>query len=166
MQCGFFMSKPTLLSPAPDFPAPVIGSSYQAGDTVTLSQFQGQTVVLHFYPKDDKHGCTKQASALRDGWSQISQKALAFGISTDPVRVHLRAALIWFVLSATVQYALTLVLTWVHWRSLEAVWICTHECLLFLPTVLFTALFLVTFPHTKLKTKSVIKIKRLFNLGL
>ena len=166
MQCGFFMSKPTLQSPAPDFPAPVIGGSYQAGDTVTLSQLQGQTVVLYFYPKDDTPGCTKQAWALRDGWSQISQKALVFGISTDPVRTHLSADLAWFALSATVQYALTLGLTWVHSRSLEAVWSCTRECLLFLPAVLFTALFLVTFPHTKLKTKSVIKIKGLFSLAL
>ena len=88
MQCGFFMSKPTLQSPAPDFTAPVIGGSYQAGDTVTLSQLKGQTVVLYFYPKDDTPGCTKQACALRDGWSQISQKALVFGISTDPVKRH------------------------------------------------------------------------------
>ena len=88
MQCGFFMSKPTLHSPAPDFTAPVIGGAYQAGDTVTLSELQGQSVVLYFYPKDDTPGCTKQACALRDGWSQISQKALVFGISTDPVKRH------------------------------------------------------------------------------
>jgi thioredoxin-dependent peroxiredoxin len=88
MQFGFFMSKPSLHSPAPDFTAPVIGGSYQAGDTVTLSQLHGQTVVLYFYPKDDTPGCTKQACALRDGWQQISQKALLFGISTDPVKSH------------------------------------------------------------------------------
>ena len=82
------MSKPILHSPAPDFTAPVIGGGYQAGDTVTLSQFKGHTVVLYFYPKDDTPGCTKQACALRDGWSQISQKAMVFGISTDPVKRH------------------------------------------------------------------------------
>jgi hypothetical protein len=68
---------------------------------------------------------------------------------TLPVRAHLRAALVWFALSAIVQYALALGLTWGHWHSLEAVWICTRECLLFLPAIVFTALFLVTIsPHT------------------
>jgi peroxiredoxin Q/BCP len=88
MQCGFFMSKPALHSQAPDFTAPVIGGSYKAGDTLTLSQLQGQNVVLYFYPKDDTPGCTKQACALRDGWQQISAKALVFGISTDAVKSH------------------------------------------------------------------------------
>ena len=82
------MSKPALQSQAPDFTAPVVGGPYQTGDTITLSQFQGQNVVLYFYPKDDTPGCTKQACALRDGWQQISQKALVFGISTDPVKSH------------------------------------------------------------------------------
>jgi len=82
------MSKPALHSQAPDFTAAVVGGSYQAGDTVTLSQLQGQSVVLYFYPKDDTPGCTKQACALRDGWQQISKKALVFGISTDSVKKH------------------------------------------------------------------------------
>jgi len=88
MQCGFFMSKPAIHSQAPDFTASVIGGCYQTGDTVTLSQLQGQSVVLYFYPKDDTPGCTKQACALRDGWSQISQKALVFGVSIDSVKRH------------------------------------------------------------------------------
>ena len=88
MQCGFFMSKPAIHSQAPDFTAHVIGGRYQTGDTVTLSQLQGQSVVLYFYPKDNTPGCTKQACALRDGWKEISQKALVFGISTDPVKSH------------------------------------------------------------------------------
>ncbi|OYW77310.1 MAG: hypothetical protein B7Z37_04895 [Verrucomicrobia bacterium 12-59-8] len=63
---------------------------------------------------------------------------------TLPNRTQLRASLSWFALSATTQYALALGLTWVHWQTLEAVWICVRECLLFLPAILFTALFLVT----------------------
>jgi peroxiredoxin Q/BCP len=82
------MSKPTLHSPAPDFTAPVIGGSYKAGDSVTLSELRGKNVVLYFYPKDDTPGCTKQACALRDGWQQISKKALVFGVSIDPVKKH------------------------------------------------------------------------------
>lgn len=82
------MSKPALNSKAPDFTAPVIGGSHAAGDTVTLSQLQGQKVVMYFYPKDDTPGCTKQACGLRDGWKQISKKALVFGVSTDSITSH------------------------------------------------------------------------------
>lgn len=82
------MSKPALHSKAPDFTAPVVGGSYKDGDTVTLSELKGQPVVLYFYPKDDTPGCTKQACGLRDGWKSIAQKALVFGVSTDPVKSH------------------------------------------------------------------------------
>lgn len=84
------MPKPALQSPAPDFTAAVVGGRYQAGDSVTLSQLRGQKVVLYFYPKDDTPGCTQQACALRDAWGQISDKALVFGISTDPIKRHAR----------------------------------------------------------------------------
>ena len=73
---------------------------------------------------------------------------------TLPVRAHLRAALVWFAVSATVQYALALWLTWGRWRSLEAVWICARECLLFLPAIVFTALLLSQFRHIQIKAKS------------
>ena len=82
------MSKPAVQSHAPDFTAPVAGGSYPSGETVTLSQLRGKPVVLYFYPKDDTPGCTKQACALRDEWAVLSEKALVFGISTDPVKSH------------------------------------------------------------------------------
>ena len=82
------MSKPALKSKAPDFTAPVVGGSYKAGDTVTLSALKGKPVVLYFYPKDDTPGCTKQACGLRDGWSSIAKKAHVFGISIDSVKSH------------------------------------------------------------------------------
>jgi len=82
------MPKPELHKPAPDFTAPVVGGSYQTGDTISLSQLKGKPVVLYFYPKDDTPGCTKQACALRDGWVTISKKAHVFGISIDPVNSH------------------------------------------------------------------------------
>ena len=84
------MPKPALQSLAPDFTAPVIGGSYKSETTLTLSHLRGQKVVLYFYPKDDTPGCTKQACALRDAWSQIASKALLFGISTDPIKRHAR----------------------------------------------------------------------------
>ena len=82
------MSKPAVQSQAPDFTAPVAGGTYPSGATVTLSQLRGKPVVLYFYPKDDTPGCTKQACALRDEWAALSEKALVFGISTDPVKSH------------------------------------------------------------------------------
>jgi len=82
------MPKPALHTLAPDFTAPVIGGSYTSEATLTLSHLRGQKVVLYFYPKDDTPGCTKQACALRDSWSQISARALLFGISTDPIKRH------------------------------------------------------------------------------
>ncbi|MCX6848354.1 MAG: peroxiredoxin [Verrucomicrobia bacterium] len=65
-----------------------MGGTYKSETTLTLSQLRGQKVVLYFYPKDDTPGCTKQACALRDAWSQITKKALLFGISTDPIKRH------------------------------------------------------------------------------
>lgn len=84
------MSKPALHSPAPDFTAPVIGGDFNPGAMVTLSSLTGRPVVLYFYPKDDTPGCTKQACALRDGWSQISEKAQVFGVSPDSLKKHAR----------------------------------------------------------------------------
>jgi len=42
--------------------APNFTSKDDAGNTVSLSDFEGKTVVLYFYPKDDTPGCTKQAN--------------------------------------------------------------------------------------------------------
>jgi len=77
------MPKPALNKPAPDFTAPVSG-----GGNVTLSELRGKTVVLYFYPKDDTPGCTKQACAIRDGFTALKKKALLFGISPDSVKKH------------------------------------------------------------------------------
>ncbi|MFC5457182.1 thioredoxin-dependent thiol peroxidase [Prosthecobacter fluviatilis] len=82
------MPRPALHTLAPDFTAPVIGGSYKTETTLTLSHLRGHKIVLYFYPKDDTPGCTTQACALRDAWSQIQNKAHLFGISTDPIKRH------------------------------------------------------------------------------
>ena len=79
---------PAIGSPAPDFTAPVTGGEYKSGDTISLASLKGHSVVLYFYPKDDTPGCTKQACALRDGWTQIAKKAKVFGVSIDSVKSH------------------------------------------------------------------------------
>jgi peroxiredoxin Q/BCP len=73
---------------APAFTAEAIGGPYAAPTRVSLADLAGQTVVLYFYPKDDTPGCTRQACALRDGWSEISARAQVFGVSIDPIRSH------------------------------------------------------------------------------
>lgn len=75
-------------SKAPAFSAQAVGGPYVTPSTVKLADFKGETVVLYFYPKDDTPGCTRQACALRDGWSDISKKAKVFGVSIDSIKSH------------------------------------------------------------------------------
>ncbi|MCX6391466.1 MAG: thioredoxin-dependent thiol peroxidase [Actinobacteria bacterium] len=59
------------------------------GATVSLADLRGQRVVLYFYPRDDTPGCTTQACALRDGWSQVEAlDVVLFGISPDSPESH------------------------------------------------------------------------------
>lgn len=75
-------------SAAPAFSAVAVGGPYGDGTTVSLSDFAGRNVVLYFYPKDDTPGCTTQACGLRDIWAELSDKAVVFGVSTDPEKSH------------------------------------------------------------------------------
>jgi thioredoxin-dependent peroxiredoxin len=71
---------------APDFELPD-----QDGNPVRLSDFRGQTVVLYFYPKDDTPGCTKQACAIRDRYTEFGEAgAVVLGVSPDDPRSHTR----------------------------------------------------------------------------
>jgi len=45
-------------------------------------------VVLYFYPKDDTPGCTVQACALRDSWSDLEKRGELFGVSVDSPKSH------------------------------------------------------------------------------
>jgi thioredoxin-dependent peroxiredoxin len=70
--------------PAPDFTL-----SSDAGDNVTLSSLKGSPVVLYFYPKDDTPGCTAQACAIRDAWSDFERAgAVVLGVSPDGEQSH------------------------------------------------------------------------------
>jgi peroxiredoxin Q/BCP len=73
---------------APAFSAQAVGGPYSSPTGVKLADLKGETVVLYFYPKDDTPGCTRQACALRDGWSDISAKAKVFGVSVDSIKSH------------------------------------------------------------------------------
>ncbi|SKB11893.1 Alkyl hydroperoxide reductase/ Thiol specific antioxidant/ Malallergen [Planktothrix sp. PCC 11201] len=59
------------------------------GNTVSLSDFPGKTVVLYFYPKDDTPGCTKQACSFRDNYTEYEGKDIVvLGVSTDDESSH------------------------------------------------------------------------------
>ena len=61
----------------------------QNGDEIKLSNFQGQKVVLYFYPKDDTPGCTKEACSLRDGFATFEEKGIKIlGVSMDDEQSH------------------------------------------------------------------------------
>ncbi|HTI70130.1 MAG TPA: thioredoxin-dependent thiol peroxidase [Candidatus Limnocylindria bacterium] len=70
-------------------PAPAFSTPSTDGTVVTLSGLAGKHVILYFYPKDDTSGCTKEACAFRDAYSQFRAKgAVILGVSTDSVKSH------------------------------------------------------------------------------
>lgn len=70
--------------PAPDFELET-----DEGGAVRLSELRGKPVVLYFYPKDDTAGCTKQACAFRDVYSEFQERgAVVLGVSPDSAASH------------------------------------------------------------------------------
>jgi len=69
--------------------APNFALQDQNDITHNLSDYEGQWIVLYFYPKDDTPGCTTQACDFRDAVKRIiASKAVLFGLSLDSVRSH------------------------------------------------------------------------------
>jgi thioredoxin-dependent peroxiredoxin len=78
------MAKPKEGDKAPDFTA-----KDQNGNTVSLSDFKGKTVILYFYPKDDTPGCTAEACSFRDNYQSLLGKGFAvIGVSIDNEKSH------------------------------------------------------------------------------
>ena len=69
---------------APDFIL-----KHKDGQIMNLSDFQGQRVVLYFYPKDDTPGCTKEACSFRDADQVFTEKNIkVLGVSPDDDESH------------------------------------------------------------------------------
>lgn len=69
--------------------APAFDLTSDGEKNLVLSDFQGKTVVLYFYPKDDTPGCTNQAkdfSALSDQFA--ASGAVVIGVSKDSLASH------------------------------------------------------------------------------
>ncbi len=72
---------------APEFATDAI----QNGVTtpIKLSDYRGRKVVLYFYPKDNTPGCTKEACAFRDGFSELERWGIVvLGCSIDSADAH------------------------------------------------------------------------------
>ncbi|KAJ3197564.1 thioredoxin-dependent thiol peroxidase [Paenibacillus sp. FSL R5-0517] len=69
---------------APDFELPS-----STGETVKLSDYRGQRVLLYFYPKDMTSSCTQQACDFRDRHAEFEGlNTVILGISVDPMKQH------------------------------------------------------------------------------
>ena len=67
--------------PVPEFALPATGNQ-----TFTLSEAQGSTLVLYFYPKDNTPGCTTEAGEFRDLHASFRKAGCAiYGISPSRV---------------------------------------------------------------------------------
>lgn len=59
------------------------------GNSISLSDLLGKTVVLYFYPKDDTPGCTKEAQSFRDNFAEYqSKEMIVLGVSQDDQASH------------------------------------------------------------------------------
>ena len=75
------LNYPDVGSEAPDFEL-----LDQNGDTVKLSGFRGQNVVVYFYPKAMTPGCTTQACGIRDSKADYADsETVVLALSPDPV---------------------------------------------------------------------------------
>ncbi len=69
--------------------APAFSAKNQNGETISLSDFAGKTVILYFYPKDDTPGCTAEACSFRDNYEALHAKGyVVIGVSTDDEKSH------------------------------------------------------------------------------
>lgn len=75
---------PSVGKQAPDFNLPD-----QDGVPRALSSYEGQWVLLYFYPKDDTPGCTKEACMIRDDFPLFGKSnAVVLGVSADSIKSH------------------------------------------------------------------------------
>jgi thioredoxin-dependent peroxiredoxin len=69
--------------------APAFTTKDTNGNSVSLSDFAGKTVILYFYPKDDTPGCTKEACSFRDSYAEYQGKDIVvLGVSADDESSH------------------------------------------------------------------------------
>ena len=77
--------RPSILNmTVPDFSAQITGTT-----PFQLSQYRGKNLVLYFYPKDNRPGCTTESLQFRDLYPKFQQAGTEIiGISRDSIRSH------------------------------------------------------------------------------
>ncbi len=68
--------------------APAFSLPGSDGKKHSLKDYEGRTVILYFYPKDDTPGCTKEACGFRDNFAAMAGKAVVLGVSKDSLASH------------------------------------------------------------------------------
>jgi len=59
----------------------------------TLKQYNGQWVLIYFYPKDDTPGCTKEACTIAEVYKDFKRLGVTvLGVSKDSPRSHKKFA--------------------------------------------------------------------------
>jgi peroxiredoxin Q/BCP len=77
------------MTPALNKPLPEFEALATSGVKITPQTFQGQAVVLYFYPKDNTPGCTTEAMQFRDRHKDfVKAGALVIGVSRDNMTSH------------------------------------------------------------------------------
>ncbi len=70
-------------------PAPAFSLKDQSGVLHTLKEYEGQWLVLYFYPKDNTPGCTKESCGFRDLQNDFAAiGATILGVSCDDEEQH------------------------------------------------------------------------------
>lgn len=70
----------------PGMKAPSFELSNQDGQTMKLSEFKGQKVLVYFFPAASTPGCTKEACDFNDNLNSLKAAGYSVvGISPDPV---------------------------------------------------------------------------------
>ncbi|MEA5473431.1 peroxiredoxin [Synechococcus sp. CCY9201] len=78
---------------APGDRAPLVALPDQNGVARRSDQLGGKALVLFFYPKDDTPGCTMEACAFRDSYTDLQALgAEVWGVSGDDTASHQRFA--------------------------------------------------------------------------
>jgi peroxiredoxin Q/BCP len=72
--------------------APTFEAYDQNGELHELEDYEGEWIVLYFYPKDDTPGCTKEACNFRDNLSALQKHAVLLGVSSDSLESHKKFA--------------------------------------------------------------------------
>ncbi|VXD14907.1 putative peroxiredoxin bcp [Planktothrix serta PCC 8927] len=76
---------PTLNQPAPNFTLPTNSGEGK----ISLSDYQGQWVVLYFYPQDFTSGCTLEARRFQQDLPKYRAKnTRILGVSADNIQSH------------------------------------------------------------------------------